>query len=140
MKKFKIHMVTKVSKEIEIEAETAEDAVLIAKRDFTEQTVEVSLYPDWLDLADKAAAFGEYSMEFQGYCDRCGYPLIQRHERIDGSKEPHPKAWPYLSETPSQEQVGEDYNRWAFTWCYGCLRHPLIQLAEAATDSDNEKV
>jgi len=131
-KKFDVSMEAAVSKTVQVEAETAEVALLIAKEAHSKQTVEVSLKATWVEESDIAENLGEMTIEVEGYCDECGYPFLRRHERMDNTKDKHPKGWPWIYGTPTQAQVGPEYNPDYFTWCYGCLQSPLKQLADCA--------
>lgn len=135
MKKvYQVSMEASVSRSVKIEAESAEEAVLLAKRDHSEQNMDVSLSVTWLDEDAKAEETGELSIEVELYCDQCGLPMLRRHERVDDTKEEKgpTKDWPWSYGTPSQEQVGAEFNPDYFTWCYGCMQSPLKQLADAA--------
>lgn len=134
--KFQVSMETKVTEWVEVEAETAEDAVLIAKRDHSKVERKISLDVTWVDEAERAEEMGELSIEYEGVCDNCGYPLLRRHyqDYSTGERDKHPKGWPWVHDTPSQAQVGPDKNRDYFTWCYGCLQSPLRQLADCAEE------
>lgn len=130
-KMFEILMETKATKTLKIEAETVEEAVRAA---FSQrrQTVHLAFSPTWVEEAEKAQELGELSMEIVARCDNCGDPIVCRHKRVDGTMEEHPKAWPWLYGTPSQEQVGPDKSPDYFIWCYQCLQSPLHQLAAEA--------
>lgn len=129
MKKlFEVSLKATIHKFVKIEAESAEEAVAIAKRDHCKRTMEVDLTPDWLDYAERVEETGELSMEVVGECDNCGRILVSRRNEDDEN----PHGWPWLYGTPSDAQVGPDKNRFYFTWCYACLQHPLQQLADCA--------
>lgn len=115
---------------VKIEAESAEEAVSLVREQNSQKTLVVDTKPTWVEDADKAEELGEYSTEVQGYCDKCGYPLLRRYLRVDDTRDEHPLGWDWTNGTPTQSQVGPDLRPEYFTWCRGCLRSPLEQLAD----------
>ena len=120
MTSFKIHFETRITEEICIEAESAEEAARIALSDYTkpkERTVRMR--PTWMETRKKEQQTGELSMEIMGLCCRCGEGVINQH-----GDEPHPRGWPWSWAT--LDDHGEKL------CCYACYQAPLKQLADAA--------
>lgn len=125
-KKFNVLMEAKVSVNFDIEADSMEQAVLIAQRDHSKLIKEVSLNPTWVEEREILDDLGEYSVSFEGLCDCCKQPMFESGERVDGSI----ASVNGIGGFPTQSQVGDGLNRYYFTWCNNCMKTPLKQLAD----------
>jgi len=121
--KYTIQANADVTKEINIEADTPEEALKAAFEQFAKAIkMDVKLRPEWVEESDYCERHGQLSFEVIGYCDSCKNGILSSR-RGDGHKL-HPE-WPW-----SYTYRGNEHNPELL--CYPCAEPPLKQLAAQA--------
>ena len=109
MPKFVVQLEDRVIVEKVIEAETIEDAVAVAKLNYSgDRTEKVHLRPTWAEPVppEEGAEVYELTHEIQGECADCGLIFLSRHS-------PNPD-WPWVSTSGDEGYYTEI--------CYPCAQ------------------
>ena len=124
--KFSVNMEHRISDTVEVEAETYEEAVAIARKDHGIRQMTVKLSATWVERSEYTEAYGVLCHEIVGDCGICGNAMfIPRMDDGEKHLEAHPD-WPWYYGSMDES------NDYAESACYSCLQSPLKQLAEAA--------
>jgi len=117
MAKYVVQLETTTNIQVEIEADSPEQAVRLAEEQHGRQTKKIELKPIWVEEAEKSEATGELSMKIHEKCARCEQWIV--HRDIPGQ----PYTYDFVGHH-SSEMV-----------CYSCLEPPLKQLGRQAKES-----
>lgn len=119
---YQISMECVISRYVEVEATSIDEAVSIAHREHRNVdpgTVGFDL--KWADTTEHADSYGELCYEIVGLCAKCGRGVVISR---DAERKWHPEwKWSY-------DYVGNKHD--PNLVCYECGESPLKQLAELA--------